>query len=959
MSAKTTNKVDWAFLLLILALAAFLRLYQLDAAPPGFSGDEAAYALDAVEVLDGQWRIFFPRTTGREPLWQYLLAGTFALFGPGIREQRTLAALVGTATVLTTYLMAGQMFRGPRSRLMAALTALGLATSYWHVSYSRIGYRLITLPLLETVCFYFLWRALNVGRRRDFVLAGFFLGLSMYTYLSSRFLSFVLLFFFLGQWLLAGSEAALLRKQFRLLILCVLVALLVFAPLGGHFLLHPEDFTLRAGQVSILNPIVNQGSVLGALGRNVVGALAAFGLRGDSSWEAGLPGRPVLDPALAVCFWAGLLICLMQIRRPAHLFCLAWWAIMLLPSVLSSFGPLSCRKAIGALPVVYVFPALSLAVVWDAARPLLAKVRLPARLVLPVLVAAPFCLTLWATCHDYFQVWAASEAPYHAFDGHAVDLVAHMERETNPKAVFILPWDPRRAKRHNYTIDFLYHGQAAYRYLEIDDETIPRELTAACQGKDTVHFINRWKVTKHDQANLKGYVVFLLEKYGQFVAEEEYRGYEMVTYRLPYAGVDFSAWPDFEPLGVTFGQALTLSDVAYGPAWPAEDVNGQKAPSGERAWVMAHWQREGTVEKDYKASVRLLDENGHVVGQVDKFLLDNAYRGTSGWEKGLKTIDYYLVPIAPATPPGAYQLRFLVYEEESGERLGTAVDVGSVEVTPALYPATVEPEHPLSLDLSEGIRLLGYDLSASPTVRPGDRISLALYWQARQKTTANYRAVMRLKNAGGETIAERESPPAGKSYPTTAWQAGEILRGWHDFIVPAAVEPGEYRLTVALKAGSETEQEAELTTLPVEGWARLFERPEIQHPIEADLGGLVALLGYDLPAEQVQAGESLPLTLYWQALRPLDTSYTAFVHLLDGQSRIWGQQDRIPAGRPTTSWLEGEIVVDEYKLAVGAEAPAGQYTIEVGLYDPASGERLSVLSESRADRILLGQVRVR
>jgi hypothetical protein len=121
----------------------------------------------------------------------------------------------------------------------------------------------------------------------------------------------------------------------------------------------------------------------------------------------------------------------------------------------------------------------------------------------------------------------------------------------------------------------------------------------------------------------------------------------------------------------------------------------------------------------------------------------------------------------------------------------------------------------------------------------------------------------------------------------------------------------------------------------------------------------VELLGYDLDFAEVQAGERLRLTLYWRALSKMDTSYTAFVHLLDGQSRMWGQQDHVPAGRPTTGWLEGEIVVDGYELPVRADAPPGEYVIEVGLYDPVSGERLSLLSESRDDRILLGRVRVR
>jgi len=124
------------------------------------------------------------------------------------------------------------------------------------------------------------------------------------------------------------------------------------------------------------------------------------------------------------------------------------------------------------------------------------------------------------------------------------------------------------------------------------------------------------------------------------------------------------------------------------------------------------------------------------------------------------------------------------------------------------------------------------------------------------------------------------------------------------------------------------------------------------------------LLGYDLDHSTARPGDIIHLTLYWQALAEMETSYTVFVHLLDAQSRTWGQKDNAPVKgtHPTTSWLPGEVVIDEYEIVVDAVAPAGKYQIEVGMYDLATMLRLPANDEQGNplpdDRILLGKVRV-
>ena len=124
----------------------------------------------------------------------------------------------------------------------------------------------------------------------------------------------------------------------------------------------------------------------------------------------------------------------------------------------------------------------------------------------------------------------------------------------------------------------------------------------------------------------------------------------------------------------------------------------------------------------------------------------------------------------------------------------------------------------------------------------------------------------------------------------------------------------------------------------------------VQHPLHLNLDGQIELLGYDLGAGQVRPGDTLELTLYWHALTELEEDYTVFTHLLGESynlasgSFLWGQKDSMPLNGtyPTSRWLENEVVVDRYAIAVQPDAPPGLYRMTVGMYLLETGQRLPV-----------------
>ena len=126
-----------------------------------------------------------------------------------------------------------------------------------------------------------------------------------------------------------------------------------------------------------------------------------------------------------------------------------------------------------------------------------------------------------------------------------------------------------------------------------------------------------------------------------------------------------------------------------------------------------------------------------------------------------------------------------------------------------------------------------------------------------------------------------------------------------------------------------------------------YDAPNPQHPLQIQLEDGKTLLGYDL-VETARRGEPIRLTLYWRAAADQRRSYTVFTHILDADRKLVGGWDNIPCRGtcPTTTWHPDEVLRDEYTIPTSRDWPSGEYNIEVGMYDSATGERIQVAEPS-------------
>jgi hypothetical protein len=225
-----------------------------------------------------------------------------------------------------------------------------------------------------------------------------------------------------------------------------------------------------------------------------------------------------------------------------------------------------------------------------------------------------------------------------------------------------------------------------------------------------------------------------------------------------------------------------------------------------------------------------------------------------------------------------------------------------------------------------------------------DLIQVDARWGSRAAPDPDYDVCLKLVDAEG-AVAQSDCSPLCPTWPTSRWEANEVVRGSYALRVNPSVKSGVYALTVALAdsvTGAGVGRPVALGELEVNTLPGVAVEPKPMQLLGARWGEVILLRGYDL---QVTA-ELLELTLYWQAERGMDASYKVFVHLVDlSTGAIVAQDDAVPRRwtYPTTLWEPGELVEDTISVPLTEVSPGG-YRLAVGLYDPATGGRLPAYS---------------
>lgn len=341
-------------LALTIIIAVFLRLYQITNLPPGLYPDEAMNGNNALEALrtmpfGSGFKIFYPENTGREGLFINIQAIFLKLIGqnePWVL--RLSSAIFGIFTVIGLYFLAKKMF----SPTIGILAAFLMATSFWHINFSRIGFRAIAAPFFLTWAIYFLFLAfdrLKTNKRNYFIAAaisGLLYGFGFHTYIAYRVTPILLVFIF---WIFGKRQG--LAGTTKILLVFLILGIVVSLPLIIYFWNSPEDFFGRTGQISILN----SPTPFKDLGFNVLKTFGMFNVAGDWNWRHNIAGRPLLFWPVGIFFLIGLALSIFGKRK--SVIPLFWLATTALPVVISNEGIPHALRSILMAPPVFILAA--------------------------------------------------------------------------------------------------------------------------------------------------------------------------------------------------------------------------------------------------------------------------------------------------------------------------------------------------------------------------------------------------------------------------------------------------------------------------------------------------------------------------------------------------------------------------------------------------------------------------
>jgi hypothetical protein len=263
--------------------------------------------------------------------------------------------------------------------------------------------------------------------------------------------------------------------------------------------------------------------------------------------------------------------------------------------------------------------------------------------------------------------------------------------------------------------------------------------------------------------------------------------------------------------------------------------------------------------------------------------------------------------------------------------------------------------------VGDGIGVISATLSTTTLAQDG-WLEAELVWGTRSAPGRDWTAQLALVSPSGPVAQSVDFEPCA-GWPTSRWGPDGVARGSGTLRVDPFIEGGTYTVTVGLvdpTTGDRAGQLLSVGQVEVQTVERVFERPEVQVPVEAFFGGnqadgrdqLLRLLGYDLRAAPRPAGSQLGVTLHWQAVQRMEVAFKFFVHLLDLETgELVAQADVMPRDwtYPTTWWEKGEVVSDEITLSV-SDVPSGVYRVVIGVYDPETGVRLPITDATGTGR---------
>lgn len=408
-SLKLKFKKETLFLMAVVFLSLFLRIYKISNNPPSLNWDEVSHGFNAYSVLRtgrDEWGKRFPlifQAYGdyKLPLYIYLTVIPVKLLGLNPLSVRLVSILSGVGLTMVAYFLTKKL---TKNSLAANLAAFLVAVSPWSFFLSRVAVEANLAAFLFSLGFLFILK-------EKYFLTAFFWGLSLHSYNSARVLA-PLMFLFL---VLNSIKKRKIKKQ----ILPAIIFILFFIPIILQFL--GKSGGARFYWVSpidqgVINRIIEKRIssslpktivrliynrpvyFIGYSIRNYFSHLTAnfLFLKGGSHYQFSLPNHGLLYLVTAPFLIIGL-IWLIAERKWLLLF---WAFASFVPAAITRDSPHVLRSIL-VLPLPMIFASLG---VWQTLEWLKKKSKLGGKLFLSAfIIIVLISFVFW--WKNYWQIY--------------------------------------------------------------------------------------------------------------------------------------------------------------------------------------------------------------------------------------------------------------------------------------------------------------------------------------------------------------------------------------------------------------------------------------------------------------------------------------------------------------------------------------------------------------------------
>lgn len=354
---EKTGQRQFFDLFIIFIFSLLVIFFRFPLVPKNLAFDEVEFARLALSLENQPYTPYSSLATGHSTLYFYLILFSIKIFGINNFALRLPSAISGVVAVFVFYFLV----RKTKFKFPLIVTLLFL-TSRWFFNFSRFAFEASFLLMLELISLNFLLKGIAEGLIY-LAGAGFFSGLAFNSYTPGR------IFFLLPLFVLLYQKKAkkLSGRAFSLgLLLFLLPFLITSAPLASYLLEHPDErvnqlFFWKNEELTLQEKITDTIT-------NVKSLFLMFFWQGDLNGRHNYPGKPALNPFLAILFFFGVIIALRIVKKRREtdkklfsLIFLVYLFLSLFPSLaVYSWENPNMLRTYTALPSVFFFIGLSL-----------------------------------------------------------------------------------------------------------------------------------------------------------------------------------------------------------------------------------------------------------------------------------------------------------------------------------------------------------------------------------------------------------------------------------------------------------------------------------------------------------------------------------------------------------------------------------------------------------------------